>query len=73
MPTVALTAEGVGTGALSAALSAAGVVALAGHACAPMAHQALGTAPDGALRISAGPGTPLDAAERVAEALAPLL
>ena len=56
MPTVAVTVRGRSTAELSAALAERGVFASGGIQCAPLAHETLGTVPDGVLRISFGPG-----------------
>jgi selenocysteine lyase/cysteine desulfurase len=47
-------AAGATPAALQALLSAAGITSRAGHHCAPMAHEALGTREQGTLRLSAG-------------------
>jgi selenocysteine lyase/cysteine desulfurase len=51
---VSITADRIAPAALADALRARGVIARAGHQCAPMAHRALGTADGGTLRLSAG-------------------
>ncbi len=55
MPTLALNVEGRSAPELAAALAARGVQASGGQQCAPLAHETLGTAPDGVLRLSVGP------------------
>lgn len=57
MPVVAFTAAGCSPSAVARELAARGVVVAAGLACAPLAHETLGTAPEGVIRASAGPGT----------------
>lgn len=54
MPTLALTIAGRSPQELAAALATRGVIASAGLQCAPLAHEALGTAPAGVLRLSLG-------------------
>ena len=51
-------------------LAAEGVVASVGVQCAPAAHESLGTAPEGALRLSVGPDTSDETLERAAQVLA---
>jgi selenocysteine lyase/cysteine desulfurase len=53
--------------AMEARLQAAGITARAGHHCALMAHEALGTQEHGTLRLSAGP---LSTPEHIDAALA---
>ncbi len=55
LPTVAFTVEGRSSGALADALRAESIVVGSGLHCAPQAHAALGSAPEGAVRLSAGP------------------
>lgn len=52
-------------------LAAAGVQASVGRHCAPAAHHALGTLPDGALRLSIGPRTTMQDVELALAALQP--
>ena len=73
MPVLALTREGAAPADLARALLEHGVVAAAGLQCAPLAHEALGTAPAGVLRLSAGPQTTDEEIERAAEALRTVL
>ena len=73
MPTLALTFERATPAALGRALADRGIVAGTGLQCAPLAHQTLGTAPDGVLRLSAGPGTTLAEATETAEAIRELV
>ena len=69
LPTLAFTVRGRSSGEVAAALRQAGVVVGSGLQCAPLAHEALGTAPDGAVRISAGPFVRDDDVERACAAL----
>ncbi|MHC5209266.1 MAG: aminotransferase class V-fold PLP-dependent enzyme [Planctomycetota bacterium] len=69
LPSLALTIEGRSSAELAAALARRGVIAAGGLQCAPNAHAALGTAPDGVLRISAGPGNDEQDVARAIEAL----
>lgn len=55
LPTVAFTFEGLPAMIIGKLLARRGAIAGAGLQCAPMAHQALGTDPDGVVRISFGP------------------
>lgn len=55
---------------LAAALAQAGITAAAGFHCAPLAHQQLGTAAAGTLRISPGPFTTDAELERALSVLA---
>jgi cysteine desulfurase/selenocysteine lyase len=54
LPIVAFTVRGRRPADLSAALAAEGVLVSGGQQCAPEAHEALGTAPDGVVRVSFG-------------------
>lgn len=56
MPVVAFTVKGRSPMELASALLERDVVASGGLQCAPLAHETLGTAPDGVLRISFGLG-----------------
>lgn len=56
LPTLALTLEGMSPGKWAGELEARGVIAASGLQCAPLAHESLGTAPEGVLRLSVGPG-----------------
>lgn len=69
LPTIAFTVEGRPSGKVAAALRAKGVLVASGLQCAPLAHDALDTAPQGAVRLSAGPMTTPDHAEAVLAAL----
>jgi len=73
VPTCSLTVDGLSPQALTDGLRALGIVASAGRQCAPLAHGALGTAPDGALRISFGPSHAPADARAVLDALLSLL
>jgi len=70
---VSVTVAGRAPAALASALGARGVIARAGLQCAPLAHNALGTGPDGTLRLSAGPDTGADEVQRALAALAEIL
>lgn len=52
---VSLTAGGTTPAALESRLAERGITARAGHHCAPLAHQSLGTLDGGTLRVSFGP------------------
>ena len=56
MPTVAFTSETFSPSELAARLRAKGVIVSGGLQCAPLAHRTIGTAPNGVVRISLGPG-----------------
>ncbi|NNF05167.1 MAG: aminotransferase class V-fold PLP-dependent enzyme [Candidatus Eisenbacteria bacterium] len=56
MPTLALTVLNHSPAELASALSDRGILVAAGLQCAPLAHETLGTAPSGVLRMSFGPG-----------------
>jgi selenocysteine lyase/cysteine desulfurase len=56
MPVVALTVKGHSPTGLASALAERHVIASGGLQCAPLAHETLGTMPEGVLRISFGPG-----------------
>ncbi len=55
LPTVAFRHRRTPTGTIAEQLRARGVIAGAGVVCAPDAHEALGTAPEGVVRLSVGP------------------
>ena len=57
LPTLAFAFEHMPLGDAASAFSRAGVTVAAGLQCAPLAHEELGTAPAGTLRLSAGPAT----------------
>jgi selenocysteine lyase/cysteine desulfurase len=73
LPTLALTVAGRTSGRLAEALARRGVIASGGLQCAPSAHDAIGTAPDGVLRLSAGPGNDARDAEDAVAALLELI
>ena len=66
MPSLAFTVRDLGVGQLGAALEAEGIVASPGLQCAGLAHESLGTAPDGVLRLSLGPSLPAAALDEAA-------
>lgn len=72
LPTLALTLERRPTSAVAAAFGRHGVTVGAGLQCAPLAHESLGTAPDGVVRLSAGPLTGEREVERALEVVAEL-
>lgn len=72
LPTVAFTREGASVEELARAFERRGVTVGAGLQCAPLAHGALGTAPDGVVRLSAGPMTTDGDVERALEVVAAL-
>ncbi len=55
LPTIAFTVAGRSSAAVAAALRDEGLLVGSGLQCAPLAHEALGSGPDGAVRISLGP------------------
>ena len=57
LPTVAFTVDGRTSAEAAASLRDAGLMVGSGLQCAPLAHEALRSAPDGAVRISVGPLT----------------
>lgn len=57
VPTLALTHANIDVSTLAASLRTRDVIAAAGLMCAPQAHETLGTAAHGVLRLSVGPGT----------------
>jgi cysteine desulfurase family protein len=61
--------DGMSPGDVASALEARGILTRAGLHCAPLAHQAIGTFPAGACRISFGPFMREDHVRRVATAL----
>lgn len=72
MPTVAFTADRP-VAELGQALAAAEVIVSAGLQCSPIAHETLGTAPGGVVRLSVGPLVPDAAIDAAAETLRALL
>jgi len=73
MPTLALTFSDRSPGAVATALLARGAFASAGEQCAPLAHQTLGTSPNGVLRLSFGPANGEGDAAAAAAALREIL
>lgn len=69
MPTVSLTVKGRSPAELASALLERGVFVSGGLQCAPLAHETLGTEPEGVLRISFGPGNRAGDEEIVSAAL----
>jgi selenocysteine lyase/cysteine desulfurase len=72
LPTIAFSVEGRRTAELAQDLGGRGLVVGAGLQCAPLAHEALGTAPSGVVRLSAGPATSDEDVESALEALTTL-
>lgn len=70
LPTIAFTHEERPTRDLVDALARRGVVVGSGLQCAPLAHEALGTAPGGVVRLSTGRTTHEDELERALEVIA---
>jgi len=68
MPTVAFTTDRP-VAELGQALAAEGIIASAGLQCSPVAHETLGTAPDGVVRLSVGPLVTDDAIDATIEVL----
>ncbi len=73
MPSLALTASGHSSADLVRGLAERGIIASGGIQCAPLAHETLGTAPDGVLRLSFGPMNGDTDAEAAAHALHEIL
>ncbi|PRQ03737.1 Cysteine desulfurase [Enhygromyxa salina] len=73
MPTLALTVEGWSASGLASALAARGVIVSGGRQCAPLAHETLGTAAEGVVRLSVGPRAPVDLSDRLLETLGSVL
>lgn len=69
MPTLAMTVEGRTPSELAEALANEGVIASGGLQCAPLAHETIGTAPAGVLRLSVGPSNTDDDIGAAIEAL----
>lgn len=67
LPTVAFTHAGRSVAEIAQIFERGGVRVGAGLQCAPLAHEALGTAPQGVVRLSAGPFNRADELERVLE------
>lgn len=72
LPTIAFTVLGRAPAEVARELAAAGLVVGAGLQCAPLAHESLGTAPSGVVRLSAGPTTCEEDVAAALEALAAL-
>lgn len=72
LPTIAFTREGRSTADVAATFAAAGVTVGAGLQCAPLAHETLGTARDGVVRLSTGPATSAESVERALEVVSSL-
>jgi cysteine desulfurase / selenocysteine lyase len=67
---VSFTIDGLYAGETGAQLDDRyGIMVRAGLHCAPLAHEGLGTAPDGTVRASFGPHNDEDDVERLAEAV----
>lgn len=73
MPTLALTVLNRSPAKAASALADRGALVAGGLQCAPLAHETLGTAPTGVLRLSFGPGNAEDDAEIAAAALRDVL
>jgi selenocysteine lyase/cysteine desulfurase len=69
MPTLAVTHKGQNPSQLAQALAERGVIASGGLQCAPLAHETLGTHPDGVLRLSVGASNGPDDTSIAADAL----
>ena len=69
VPTCSVVLQGMTAAEASAKLRSAGVVASGGIQCAPMAHEALGTDPNGTLRLSLGPKQGTAAAQALLSAV----
>ncbi|MFT4624889.1 MAG: selenocysteine lyase/cysteine desulfurase [Myxococcota bacterium] len=69
VPTVAYTRPGRSVAEEVARLRERGVIASGGLQCAPLAHRAWGTAPDGVVRLSLGPGMGAEELGRLVEAV----
>lgn len=69
VPTVAFRSERHPTEQLQTLLTQHRITASIGHQCAPWAHEALGTADTGVVRVSFGPATPAWAIDRLLEVL----
>ena len=69
MPSVAITMAGIPCDQLGMQLRSHGIIASAGFQCSPQAHHALGTAESGVVRLSFGPTSVAEDAERAAETM----
>lgn len=69
VPTVAFRSERHSAEQMQAQLTQHRITASIGYQCAPWAHEALGTADTGLVRVSFGPDTPAAAIDRLLEAL----
>ena len=69
VPTVAFRSERHSTEQMQALFTQHRITASIGYQCAPWAHEALGTADTGLVRVSFGPDTPATAIDRLLEAL----
>lgn len=69
LPTVAFTVAGLPLHEAVAAFTHRGLVVAGGLQCAPLAHRALGTDPEGALRVSVGPSNDANDIQRALETL----
>ncbi len=58
LPTVAFSVAGISSATISDHLKARGIVAASGFQCAPQAHETLGTAESGVVRLGFGIGQP---------------
>jgi len=73
MPVVAFTVADTPVASIVAALAERGMIVAGGLQCAPQAHETLGTAPEGVVRVSFGPGNAPGEEDALVEALAELL
>ena len=73
MPVVAFTSSRLAPAEIARALEERGCLVAGGLQCAPLAHETLGTAPDGVVRISFGPGNADADGEAVVENLREVL
>lgn len=72
MPTVAFNILGATPAEVGSRLRSKGIVAAAGTQCAPLAHEVLGTAPHGVVRLSVGPGNSQAEIDRACAAIVDL-
>ena len=73
VPTTSVLVQGFTAAEAASKLRSAGIVASGGIQCAPVAHEALGTDPDGTLRLSMGPNQGQAEVARLRSALAALV